>query len=269
MPDLLALTSVTAGYGRTVILEDVSFALREGGALAILGRNGVGKSTLMRTISGHTTLHCGRIRLAGDDVSALPPWRRARLGIGYVPQEREIFPSLSVLENMMVAFRVGRVLSDPPTLPGLKRPGLRKPEATDTLWTFDRILDLFPALADRRSNFGGQLSGGEQQMLSIARALALQPRLLLLDEPFEGLAPSVVDKLVGVFERLRREGLSVVLAEQHVRLALGMTDEAMAVVRGRIVVHKASQALIDDPAVLEDALTVHDGTDKPRGSTYA
>jgi branched-chain amino acid transport system ATP-binding protein len=283
MPDLLELTGVTAGYGRTVILEDVTVSLKAGGALAVLGRNGVGKTTLMRTIAGHATLHGGEIRFVGADISALAPWRRARLGIGYVPQEREIFPSLSVLENIKVAFRVGRVLSDPPrhpnaqacasgappTLPGLKRPGLRKPEATSTPWTLQRILDLFPPLADRRGNLGRQLSGGEQQMLSIARALALQPRLLLLDEPFEGLAPTVVDKLVEVFERLRREGLSLVLAEQHARLALGMTDEAMALVRGRVVVHKASKALIDDPAVLEEALTVHDGRDKLEGSSYA
>jgi branched-chain amino acid transport system ATP-binding protein len=248
MPDLLELGGVTAGYGRTVVLEDLGFSLKQGSALAILGRNGVGKSTLMRTIVGHATLHGGRIRFTDEDVSALPPWKRARIGIGYVPQEREIFPSLSVIENIMVAFRL-------------------KPEATGTPWTLDRILDLFPALADRRGNFGNQLSGGEQQMLSIARALALQPRLLLLDEPFEGLAPTIVDKLVDVFERLRHAGLSLILAEQHARLALGMTDEALALVRGRIVVHRPSRALIDDPAVLEEALTVQGG--RHQGPTYA
>ena len=237
MPEFLELTGLTAGYGRTVILEDVTVSLKERGALAILGRNGVGKTTLMRTIVGHTTLHGGRIRLAGADVSALAPWRRARRGIGYVPQEREIFPSLSVLENIAVAFRA-------------------QPEATVPTWTFERIMDLFPSLAGRRRNCGSQLSGGEQQMLSIARALALQPRLLLLDEPFEGLAPTVVDKLVDVFGQLRREGLSIVLAEQHARLALGMTDEAIALVRGRIAVHGASKALLEDPAVLEEALTL-------------
>jgi branched-chain amino acid transport system ATP-binding protein len=247
MPDLLELTGVTAGYGRTVVVEDVSLSLQEGGALAILGRNGVGKSTLMRTIAGHTTLHGGRTRFAGADVSALPAWQRARLGIGYVPQEREIFPSLSVIENMTVSFR----LKPEATV-------VSKPEATDTQWTLERIFALFPSLAERRRNRGNQLSGGEQQMLSIARALALEPRLLLLDEPFEGLAPTLVDKLVGVFERLRGAGLSIVLAEQHPRVALRMTDEAMVLVRGRVAVHGASRALLDDPAVLEAALTVRD-----------
>jgi branched-chain amino acid transport system ATP-binding protein len=244
MPDLLELAGVTAGYGRTVILEDVNFLLKEGSALAILGRNGVGKSTLMRTIAGHTTLHGGRIRFAGADVSAMPSWKRARLGIGYVPQEREIFPSLSVLENITVASR-------------------------DGAWTLGRIFDLFPSLSERRRNFGNQLSGGEQQMLSIARALALQPRVLLLDEPFEGLAPTVVDKLVGVFERLRQAGLSIVLAEQHARLALRMTDDALALVRGRILVHSASRALIDNPAPLEEALTIQGDGHKFQGPTHA
>ena len=246
MPDLLELAGVTAGYGRTVILEDVGFSLKEGSALAILGRNGVGKSTLMRTIAGHTTLHGGRIRFAGADVSAMPSWKRARLGIGYVPQEREIFPSLSLLENIAVASR-------------------------DGAWTLERIFDLFPSLLERRRNFGNQLSGGEQQMLSIARALALQPRVLLLDEPFEGLAPTVVDKLVGVFERLRQAGLSIMLAEQHARLALDMTDEAIALVRGRAVLRRPSRALVDDPALLEDALTLQGQKAKStsQGTTHA
>jgi branched-chain amino acid transport system ATP-binding protein len=233
MPDLLALEHVTAGYDRTVIVEDVSVTLAAGAALAVLGRNGVGKTTLMRTIAGHTTLHHGRIRLEEDELTAMPAWRRARRGLGYVPQEREIFPSLTVLENITVG-----------SIPGS--------------WTLERIFELFPSLAARRRNFGNQLSGGEQQMLSIARALALQPRLLLLDEPFEGLAPTVVDRLVAVFKELRRAGLSIVLAEQHARLALGMTDEAIALVRGRIVVRGASRALVDEPAALEEALAIQD-----------
>lgn len=233
MGKLLELSQVTAGYGRTVIVEDVALALAERSALAILGRNGVGKTTLMRTIAGHTTLHGGRIQLDGADLSAVTAWRRARLGIGFVPQEREVFPSLSVLENITVA-----------AVPGA--------------WTLDRIFGLFPHLADRRRNYGNQLSGGEQQMLSIARALALQPRVLLLDEPFEGLAPTVVDKLVGVFTELRAAGLSIVLAEQHARLALQMTDEAIALVRGRIVVQGTSKSLIDEPQRLEEALAIQD-----------
>ena len=249
MPDVLALEHVTAGYDRTVIVEDVTLSLAPGNALAVLGRNGVGKTTLMRTIAGHTTLHHGRIRLEEDELTAMPAWKRARRGLGVVPQEREVFPSLTVLENIMVAFRL-------------------KSEAAHTLapWTLERIFELFPSLAARRGNFGNQLSGGEQQMLSIARALALQPRLLLLDEPFEGLAPAVVDRLVAVFKELRRAGLSIVLAEQHARLALAMTDEAVALVRGRIVVRGASRALVEDPAPLEEALTIQD---QSKGASYA
>jgi branched-chain amino acid transport system ATP-binding protein len=233
MPDLLQLEHVTAGYDRTVILEDVSLSVAPGAALAILGRNGVGKTTLMRTIAGHTTLHEGTVRLAGRDISRAPAWRRARLGLGYVPQEREIFPSLSVLENITVGVRPGA-------------------------WTLERIFELFPSLAARRANFGNQLSGGEQQMLSIARALALQPALVLLDEPFEGLAPTIVEKLAAVFQELRRAGLAIVLAEQHARLALTMTDAALALVRGCVVLHRSSRTLLDEPALLEDALTIQD-----------
>ena len=231
MPDILQLASVTAGYDRTVILEDVSLSLTAGGALAILGRNGVGKTTLMRTIAGHTTLHRGRVVFEDRDIATEAAWRRARLGIGYVPQEREIFPALSVLENITVGARPGP-------------------------WTVERIFELFPSLAARRRNFGDQLSGGEQQMLAVGRALALQPKILLLDEPFEGLAPSLVEKLVAVLTELRRAGLSIVLAEQHARLALEMTDHAIALVRGRIVVREASRTLIDEPGPLDDVLAL-------------
>ena len=233
MADLLDLAQVTAGYDRTIILEDVSLSVKQGAALAVLGRNGVGKSTLMRTIAGHTTLHHGRVVLEGRDITPAPAWQRARLGLGYVPQEREIFPSLTVHENLTVGSRPGP-------------------------WTLERILELFPSLVDRRRHFGNQLSGGEQQMLSIARALALQPVILLLDEPFEGLAPTIVEKLAGVFGELRRAGLAIVLAEQHARLALGMTDEAIVLVRGRVVLRRESRTLIDEPALLEEALTIHD-----------
>ena len=248
MPDLLALTGVTAGYDRTVILEDVSVSLPQSRALAVLGRNGVGKSTLMRTIAGHTTLHGGRIVLGGTDVSSAPAWKRARLGIGYVPQEREIFPSLTVRENISVAFRLKAEAT--PRSQDVRL----KPEGQ--AWTLERIFELFPSLAARQRNYGNQLSGGEQQMLSIARALALQPTVLLLDEPFEGLAPTVIDKLVAAFAQLRGAGLSIVLAEQHARLALSMTDDVVALVRGRVVVRGESRALIDEPALLEEALAV-------------
>jgi len=231
MHNILELANVTAGYGATVIVEDVSFSLRQGAALAVLGRNGVGKTTLMRTIVGHAHRHRGRVLLEDQDVGLAPSWLRARLGMGYVPQERDIFPSLTSLENLGVGARAGA-------------------------WTLDRIFGLFPLLADRRRHFGNQLSGGEQQMLSIARALMLQPKILLLDEPFEGLAPNLVETLAGAFGELRHAGLSIVLVEQHARLALRMTDEAIVLVRGRIVLQRSSRGLLDEPDVLEDALTV-------------
>jgi branched-chain amino acid transport system ATP-binding protein len=235
MPDILQLANVMAGYGATVVLEDVSFSLRRGAALAVLGRNGVGKTTLMRTIAGHADRYHGRVLLDDIEIGDAPAWRRARLGVGYVPQERDIFPSLTVLENLTVGSRTGA-------------------------WTLERIFELFPLLAQRTRNFGNQLSGGEQQMLSIARALKLQPTILLLDEPFEGLAPNLVQMLAGVFGELRRAGLSIVMVEQHARLALRMTDEAIVLVRGRIVLQRTSGALLDEPAVLEEALTVQQTT---------
>ena len=231
MPDILQLANVTAGYGATVVLEDVSFSLRRGAALAVLGRNGVGKTTLMRTIAGHADRHHGRVLLDDIEIGGAPAWRRARMGVGYVPQERDIFPSLTVLEHLTVGSRTGA-------------------------WTLERIFELFPSLAQRTRNFGNQLSGGEQQMLSIARALALQPTILLLDEPFEGLAPNLVAMLTRAFGELRRAGLSIVMVEQHARLALGMADEAIVLVRGRIVLQRTSRALLDAPALLEEALTV-------------
>jgi len=231
--DILRLANVTAGYGATVVVEDVSFSLPRGSALAVLGRNGVGKTTLMRTIAGHADRHHGQIVLDQIEVGRAPAWRRARLGMGYVPQERDIFPSLTVLENLTVGARAGA-------------------------WTLERIFELFPSLARRTANFGNQLSGGEQQMLSIARALALQPTILLLDEPFEGLAPNLVEMLAGAFGELRRAGLSIVMVEQHARLALRMTDAAIVLVRGRIVLQRTSRSLLDEPAVLEEALTVQE-----------
>jgi branched-chain amino acid transport system ATP-binding protein len=193
----------------------------------------------MRTVAGQTTLHQGSVFIEGQDVSAAPSWSRARLGLGYVPQEREVFPSLTLLENISVGWRPGP-------------------------WTLARIFELFPALAARQRNYGNQLSGGEQQMLAIARALALQPRVLLMDEPFEGLAPNIVDQLVEIFGRLRKAGLTIVLVEQHARLALGMTDQAVVLVRGRIVLAEPSASLLADSRRLDEALTLQDSRQSDR-----
>jgi branched-chain amino acid transport system ATP-binding protein len=222
-PSGLALEGVRAGYGETVVLESLSLALPARGTLAVLGRNGVGKTTLLATIMGHTTLHGGTIRLGHRDVGGAAPHRRARLGIGWVPQEREIFRSLTVEENLAVAERPGR-------------------------WTMARIYDLFPSLAARRRHYGNELSGGEQQMLSIGRALMGNPTVLLMDEPLEGLAPVIVDVVLKGIERLKREDdLSFLLVEQHARLALGATERAIVLDRGKIVHEGASRDLLDAP----------------------
>jgi branched-chain amino acid transport system ATP-binding protein len=222
MPDWLALKQVSAGYGETVVLEGVSLGIAEGATLALLGRNGVGKTTLLATIMGHTTMHGGTLALAGRDITRLPIHRRAITGFGYVPQEREIFPSLSVDENLTVAARPGR-------------------------WTVTRIFDLFPQLASRRRNMGNQLSGGEQQMLAVGRALMGNPALLLLDEPLEGLAPVIVDSLIAAFHRLRQEdGLAIILVEQHARLALEFAAQSVVLDRGKVVYDGPSKTLLDD-----------------------
>jgi branched-chain amino acid transport system ATP-binding protein len=224
MADWLELDGVSAGYGETVVLDGVSLVLGEGGTLAVLGRNGVGKTTLLATMLGHTTLHAGRIAFRGQAIERMRPFQRARLGIGYVPQEREIFPSLTVDENLTVAARAGE------------------------RWTRERVYELFPSLAERRRNMGNQLSGGEQQMLAIGRALMGNPSLLLLDEPLEGLAPVIVDSLLAALLRLREdEGLAIVLVEQHARLALEFSTRAVVLDRGRLVHDDASQMLLDDP----------------------
>jgi branched-chain amino acid transport system ATP-binding protein len=214
---------VRAGYGETVVLEDVAFALPERGALAVLGRNGVGKTTLLATIMGLTTFHAGAIEYRGAPVAGLPTHARNRLGIGYVPQARDIFPSLSVEENLTVAARPGR-------------------------WDLARVYDLFPRLAERRSHRGNQISGGEQQMLAIGRALMGNPALLLMDEPLEGLAPIIVEALLKAMQRLiRDEALTVVLVEQSAKLALEVTDSALVLSRGRIVHRGPSVELLADP----------------------
>ena len=223
MPDLLRLSGVRAGYGATVVLEDIEFGLQERGSLAVLGRNGVGKTTLLGTIMGHTTVHGGSIEYRDRQVTQLPVYERSRLGFGFVPQGRYIFPSLSVEENLTVA----------------ERPGP---------WTLERVYELFPKLAQRRTHMGNQISGGEQQMLAIGRALMGNPALLLMDEPLEGLAPIIVDALLVVMQRLiREESLTVILVEQSARLALEVTERVIVLSRGRIVHAGASAELLANP----------------------
>ena len=228
MPDALQLTGVRAGYGETIILEDVSFTVPERGSLAVLGRNGVGKTTLLATIMGHTTFHAGKITFSGREMNSAPVYERARNGIGYVPQDRLIFPSLSVEENLTVAARSGR-------------------------WNLARVYDLFPRLAERKHHRGNQISGGEQQMLAIGRALMGNPVLLLMDEPLEGLAPIIVETLLRALKRLISEdSLAIVLVEQHAKLALQVTRTALVMRRGKIVHEGASDALLANPERLAD-----------------
>jgi branched-chain amino acid transport system ATP-binding protein len=228
----LVLTEVSAGYGETIVLEGISLVLSPGQTLTVLGRNGVGKTTLLATIIGHTRLHGGGIRFAGVEIAALPPYRRARLGIGYVPQEREIFPSLTVEENLTVAERPGR-------------------------WTRARVYEFFPSLAGRRRNQGNQLSGGEQQMLAIARALMGNPTILLMDEPLEGLAPVIVDALLAGLDRLKQEDdLALLVVEQHAQLALNLAEDAIVLDRGAIVFSGSSRELIDAPERLNALMGV-------------
>ena len=223
MADTLRLAGVRAGYGETVVVEEIEFALPERGSLAVLGRNGVGKTTLLATIMGHTTFHAGSIEYRGRPIERLTVYERCRLGVGFVPQTRDIFPSLTVEENLSVAARPGR-------------------------WTLERVEDLFPKLAERRRHWGNQISGGEQQMLAIGRALMGNPSLLLMDEPLEGLAPIIVEVLLEALQRLIREdSLSVVLVEQHAKLALEVTQGALVLNRGRIAYSGPSAALLADP----------------------
>ena len=227
MPDAngaaLSVSGLRAGYGETVILEDVAFELPARGSLAVLGRNGVGKTTLLATIMGHTTLPAGRIVFDKESIEKKAVYARCRAGIGYVPQEREIFPSLSVEENLTVARRAGR-------------------------WTLERVYDLFPRLAERRHHRGNQISGGEQQMLAIGRALMGNPAVLLMDEPLEGLAPIIIENLLLSLKRLLSEdALAIVLVEQHAKVALQVTQDALVLSRGRVIHHGPSAALLAEP----------------------
>jgi branched-chain amino acid transport system ATP-binding protein len=224
---LLTLDDVRAGYGDAVVLDGIAFEVRDGGSLALLGRNGVGKSTLLLTIMGYTLVRRGTIRWRGRDITRLPPHLRARNGLGWVAQEREIFPSLSVEENLMVASRPGR-------------------------WNLAAIYHLFPRLEERRASRGNHLSGGEQQMLAIARALMTNPALLLLDEPLEGLAPIIVEELTAAIRRMTAdEGTAFILVEQHAEVALSLTSDAVVLERGTIVHRARSQDLLKDQATLD------------------
>ena len=223
MPSALEMRGVSAGYGETVVIEGIDLALKPGECISVIGRNGVGKSTLLSTVMGHTTLHAGEIVLDGKALNGMPSFRRALAGIGFVPQEREIFPSLSVRENLEVAARPGQ-------------------------WTEERVFALFPRLKERLDNMGNQLSGGEQQMLSIARALLANPTVLLMDEPTEGLAPVLVETLTAVLAQLRAESaLSIILVEQNSRVALNFSPRTVILDKGHVVYDGESEPLRADP----------------------
>jgi branched-chain amino acid transport system ATP-binding protein len=224
---LLALRDVRAGYGDAVVLDDIELEIPEGDSLAVLGRNGVGKTTLLLTIMGYTEVSRGSLSWRGTDMTAMAPHRRARCGLGWVAQEREIFRSLSVEENLTVAARPGR-------------------------WDLKSVYELFPRLAERRDHMGNQLSGGEQQMLAIARALMTNPSLLLLDEPLEGLAPIIVEDIARAIRRMTaEEGATIVLVEQHVDIALTLTAHAIVLEHGHIVHRSPARDLAGDRALLD------------------
>lgn len=232
----LQISDLYAGYGSSTILHGISLSLDTGDSLAILGRNGAGKSTLLATLAGTTHVHSGHIRLNGSDLTQQPGYRRARAGLGWVPQERAVFSTLSVEENLTVVARPGH-------------------------WTVERVYACFPRLADRRQNLGGQLSGGEQQMLAIGRALMLNPRVLMLDEPLEGLAPLVAHDLLQTLAMLIRDhAMTVIIIEQHPAQVLPLTQQAIILERGRIVHRDASTNLLADTQTLEHRLGVTSDT---------
>jgi len=232
MAELLAVDGLEAGYGDGIVLENVSLAIDEGDSLALLGRNGMGKTTLLVTLMGLTRMRAGTLRWRGKDLAALPTHRRSQSGIGWVPQERFMFPSLTVEEHLTAVARPGP-------------------------WNVARVYEIFPRLAERRANFGNQLSGGEQQMLAIGRALMVNPSLLLLDEPMEGLAPIIVQELMSVIRELVTDsGMALIVVEQHAKLALTLTRNAMVLERGRVVHRAPSEALLADPATLHRLVAV-------------
>lgn len=232
MSALLRIEKLVAGYGEARVLSHIDMTVEAGRSLALLGRNGAGKTTLVDTIAGVTTHHAGAIHFDGRYISRLRPEQRAPLGIGWVPQERNIFASLTVEENLTATARPGP-------------------------WSLERAYQMFPRLKERRRNMGNQLSGGEQQMLAVGRALMLNPKLLLLDEPLEGLAPIVVDELLAALRRIvRDEGMSAIIIEQKARKILPLTDEAVVLDRGAVTYRGTSQALLDDPERLDSLLSV-------------
>ncbi|MCM2253071.1 MAG: ABC transporter ATP-binding protein [Ramlibacter sp.] len=232
MTELLRVENLSAGYDEAVILDRVSLSLPAGETMALLGRNGTGKTTLINTLAGATRQHGGTIHLAGAELHRMASHQRAAAGIGWVPQERNIFKSLTVHEN----------------LDAVARPGP---------WTIDRVYELFPRLAERRANLGTQLSGGEQQMLAVGRALVVNPRLLLLDEPLEGLAPIIVRELLGAIARITRdEGLSAIIVEQHPKAILAISHRAVVLDHGTVVHAGAASELLAAPKLLERLLGV-------------
>ena len=232
MPELLRIENLSAGYGEAVVLHDVALALGEGQTLALLGRNGTGKTTLINTLAGVTRQHGGAIALGGQALHKLAPHQRAAAGIGWVPQERNIFKSLTVHENLSAVARPGK-------------------------WTPERVYEMFPRLAERKTNLGTQLSGGEQQMLAVGRALVVNPRLLLLDEPLEGLAPIIVAELLKAIARItREEGLSAIIVEQHPQAILAISDRAIVLDHGSVVHADTAVALRGNPELLDRLLGV-------------
>ena len=232
MAKLLEVQGLWAGYGNANVLEGIAFGLDVGASLALLGRNGMGKSTLLATLMGATRQTRGQIRFAGQDLTAVPSHRRAHAGLGWVPQERDIFASLTVEENLTVVARPGA-------------------------WSLAKVYATFPRLRERRRNLGNQLSGGEQQMLAMGRALMLNPQLLLLDEPLEGLAPIIVQELLSIIARMVRDAsIAVIIVEQHAHQILGITQRAVVLERGKVVHQGASADLGADPSVLERWLGV-------------
>jgi branched-chain amino acid transport system ATP-binding protein len=244
-PALLQVESLYAGYGDSIIIEDVGFSLEAGKSLALLGRNGVGKSTLFRTLLGHARQRGGSIRLNGRDISAATPYARVWKGLGWVPQGRLVFRSLTVAEHLAIADRKGS-------------------------WTLQRIYELFPRLKERQRNLGGQLSGGEQQMLAIARALMTNPTLLLLDEPLEGLAPIIVKEVGECIRRLvEHEGQAIILVEQRVKFALRLMESALVLDRGRVAYRGSSSELLKDVSKLDELIGLRSGSNAQHGNNLA